>query len=78
VALLTSIGVAGIPSASLVAIAIILGSIGLPAEGIGLILAVDRILDMCRTAVNVFSDSCGAVVIGRMEGEDGILAQQQA
>jgi len=75
VALLTSIGVAGIPAASLVAIAIILASIGLPAEGIGLILAVDRILDMCRTAVNVFSDSCGAVVVGRLEGEDGILRE---
>ncbi len=72
-ALMTSIGVAGIPSASLVAIAIILAAIGLPAEGIGLILAVDRVLDMCRTAVNVFSDSCGAVIIGRTEGEVGIL-----
>ena len=72
-ALMTSIGVAGIPSASLVAIAIILAAIGLPAEGIGLILAVDRVLDMCRTAVNVFSDSCGAVIIGRTEGEQGIL-----
>lgn len=73
-ALMTSIGVAGIPAASLVAIAIILAAIGLPAEAIGLILAVDRVLDMCRTAVNVFSDSCGAVVIGRHEGESGILA----
>ncbi len=73
VALLTSIGVAGIPAASLVAISIILATIGLPAEGIGLILAVDRILDMCRTSVNVFSDSCGAVLIGRFEGEAGIL-----
>ncbi len=72
-ALMTSIGVAGIPSASLVAIAIILAAIGLPAEGIGLILAVDRVLDMARTAVNVFSDSCGAVIIGRTEGEKGIL-----
>ncbi len=72
-ALMTSIGVAGIPSASLVAIAIILAAIGLPAEGIGLILAVDRVLDMARTSVNVFSDSCGAVIIGRTEGEKGIL-----
>jgi Na+/H+-dicarboxylate symporter len=72
-ALLTSIGVAGIPAASLVAIAIILGAVGLPLEGIGLILAVDRILDMMRTAVNVFSDSCGAVVIARSEGETGVL-----
>jgi proton glutamate symport protein len=72
-ALMTSIGVAGIPAASLVAITIILAAIGLPAEAVGLILAVDRLLDMCRTAVNVFSDSCGAVVIGRSEGEQGIL-----
>jgi proton glutamate symport protein len=73
VALLTSIGVAGIPSASLVAISIILSSIGLPMEAIGLIMAVDRVLDMCRTAVNVFSDSVAAVLIGRLEGETGIL-----
>jgi len=72
-ALLTSIGVAGIPSASLVAIAIILAAIGLPLEGIGLVLAVDRVLDMCRTSVNIFSDSCGAVIIGKSEGESGIL-----
>ncbi|HWQ95231.1 MAG TPA: dicarboxylate/amino acid:cation symporter, partial [Gammaproteobacteria bacterium] len=52
-ALLTSIGVAGIPAASLVAIVVILSAVGLPAEGIGLILAVDRLLDMCRTTVNV-------------------------
>ncbi len=69
VALLTSIGVAGIPSASLVAITIILATIGLPLEAIGLILVVDRVLDMCRTAVNVFSDSCAAVTIARLEGE---------
>ena len=82
VALLTSIGVAAIPSASLVAITIVLTSIDLPADmamqGIGLILAVDRILDMTRTAVNVFSDSCGAVIIGRLEGEEGILEQSPA
>ncbi|HIF17185.1 MAG TPA: dicarboxylate/amino acid:cation symporter [Cycloclasticus sp.] len=72
-ALVTSIGVAGIPAASLVAISIILATIGLPLEGIGLILAVDRVLDMCRTSVNVFSDSCGAVIIARSEGEDQIL-----
>jgi proton glutamate symport protein len=77
VALLTSIGVAGIPAASLVAIVVILAAIGLPAEGIGLILAVDRILDMCRTSVNVFSDSCGAVVIARTEGESDILTNRK-
>ena len=68
-ALLTSIGVAGIPSASLVAIALILTAIGLPTEGIGLIMVVDRVLDMCRTSVNVWSDSCGAAIIARTEGE---------
>ncbi len=68
-ALLTSIGVAGIPSASLVAIVIILEAVGLPIEGVGLVLGIDRILDMCRTAVNVFSDTCGAVIIGKSEGE---------
>jgi len=76
VALLTSIGVAGIPAASLVAITIILTAIGLPVEAVGLILAVDRVLDMCRTSVNVFSDSCGAVLIARIEGERGILEEQ--
>ena len=77
IALLTSIGVAGIPAASLVAIVVILSAIGLPAEGVGLILAVDRILDMCRTGVNVFSDSCGAVIIARSEGESGILQNSE-
>ena len=74
IALLTSVGVAGIPSASLVAIAIILGAIGLPLEGIGLLLVTDRVLDMMRTAVNVFSDSCCAVIMAKAEGETGVLA----
>jgi Na+/H+-dicarboxylate symporter len=65
VALLSSTGVAGIPSASLVAIATILAAVGLPAEGLGLILAVDRLLDMCRTAVNVYSDSCASAILAR-------------
>ncbi|KUJ73100.1 sodium:dicarboxylate symporter [Thiomicrospira sp. WB1] len=73
IALTTSIGVAGIPSASLVAISIILVAVGLPAEAIGLLLVVDRLLDMMRTTVNVFSDSVGAVVIARSEGEKDVL-----
>lgn len=76
-ALMTSIGVAGIPSASLVAIIVILNAAGFPEEsigiGIGIVLVVDRVLDMLRTAVNVFGDSCAAVVIGKSEGETGIL-----
>lgn len=76
IALTTSIGVAGIPSASLVAISIILVAVGLPAEAIGLLLVVDRLLDMLRTAVNIFSDSVGAVVIARSEGETDVLADK--
>ena len=57
-ALITSIGVAGIPSASFVAIIVILSSVGLPLEAVGIILGIDRVLDMLRTSVNVFGDSC--------------------
>jgi proton glutamate symport protein len=73
-ALLTSIGVAGVPSASLVAIVVILTALNLPVEGIGLLMVFDRILDMCRTSVNVLSDSCGAVIIARSEGEKTAVA----
>lgn len=69
-ALLSSIGAAGIPMAGFVMISVILTAAGLPLEGVGLILAVDPLLDMFRTATNVWSDSCGAVVIGKSEGED--------
>jgi Na+/H+-dicarboxylate symporter len=68
-ALLASIGAAGIPMAGLVMITIILSYLGLPLEAVGLILAVDRPLDMLRTAVNVWSDSIGAIVIAKSEGE---------
>jgi len=74
-ALFTSIGVAGVPSGSLVAIIVILGSIGLPPEGIGLFLAVDRLLDMARTTVNIFSDSCCAVLVAKTEGEKEVLTK---
>jgi len=68
-ALLASIGAAAIPMAGLVMITVILTAVGLPLEGVGLILAVDRILDMFRTCTNVWSDSCGAVLIAKSEGE---------
>jgi Na+/H+-dicarboxylate symporter len=68
-ALLTSIGVAGIPAASLVAIVIILQALGLPLEAIAIVMATDRILDMMRTTVNVFGDTTAAVVIAASEGE---------
>jgi Na+/H+-dicarboxylate symporter len=73
IALLTSIGVAGIPSASLVAIAIILSAIGLPVEAIGVLFVFDRILDMARTSVNVFGDATCAILVARFQGETGIL-----
>ncbi len=68
-ALLAAIGSAGIPMAGLVMMTIVLNAVGLPLEGIGLILAVDRILDMFRTAVNVYGDTCAALVIAKSEGE---------
>ena len=66
-ALLASIGAAGIPMAGLVMMSIVLNAVGLPLEGVGLIIAVDRLLDMCRTTVNVWSDSCGGFIIGQLE-----------
>ncbi len=68
-ALLSSIGTAGIPMASLVIITIILQVLGLPLELMALILPVDRILDMFRTTANVWGDSCCAVVVAKSEGE---------
>jgi len=68
-ATLASIGAAAIPGAGLVTMVIVLRAVNLPLEGIGMILAVDRILDMLRTAVNVWGDACGAAVVARLEGE---------
>lgn len=68
-ALFSSIGTAAVPMASLVIITIILDVLGLPIEMMALILPVDRILDMFRTATNVWSDSCGAAIIAKSEGE---------
>ncbi len=66
-ATLASIGTAGTPGAGIVTLAIVLGSIGVPLEGIGIILGVDRILDMCRTVVNVTGDAVCAVVVASTE-----------
>lgn len=70
--LLVSIGAAGIPMAGLVMMTIILQAVQLPLEGVALILTVDRILDMLRTAVNVWSDACGTAIIAYSEGERDI------
>ncbi|MCX6252874.1 MAG: dicarboxylate/amino acid:cation symporter [Bacteroidia bacterium] len=69
-ALLAAIGSAGIPMAGLVMMTVVLEAVGLPLEGIGLILAVDRILDMFRTTINVYGDTCCAVIIAKSEGEN--------
>jgi Na+/H+-dicarboxylate symporter len=68
-ALLSSIGTAGVPMASYVAMSIIFTAVGLPMEAIALILPIDRPLDMLRTGVNVFGDTVGAVTIASSEGE---------
>ncbi|MCH8250291.1 MAG: dicarboxylate/amino acid:cation symporter [Proteobacteria bacterium] len=74
IALMTSIGVAGVPSASLVAIAIILAAIGIPLEWLGVLMVFDRILDMCRTSINVWGDACCATIVARLEGEETNVA----
>jgi len=65
--ILGAIGAAGVPGGSLPVIAMILAMFGIPPEGIGIILGVDRLLDMCRTTVNVTGDLVGAVVIAQSE-----------
>lgn len=69
-ALLASVGAAGIPHAGTVMMVVVLSAVGLPTTAVGLILAVDRILDMCRTAVNVWSDSTAAAVLDRFARAD--------
>jgi DAACS family dicarboxylate/amino acid:cation (Na+ or H+) symporter len=69
ICILGGIGTAGVPSGSIPVVAMILGLVGIPGEGIGLILGVDRFLDMCRTVLNVSGDLAAAVVVSRGEGE---------
>ena len=76
--LLTSMGIAGIPSASLISLMVILHTVGVPAEGIGLIMAVDRIVDMFRTTLNVLGNSTCATLLARSEGEEGMLVMSRA
>jgi DAACS family dicarboxylate/amino acid:cation (Na+ or H+) symporter len=66
--ILAGIGTAGVPGGSLPLIVIVLQSVGVPGEGIGVILGVDRILDMCRTTVNVTGDVACAAYVARSEG----------
>lgn len=69
-ATLAAIGAAGVPSAGLVTMIIVLESVGLPAEAYGLVVAVDRVLDMCRTTVNVWGDAIGAAVVDASMPDD--------
>ncbi|MEN6575968.1 MAG: dicarboxylate/amino acid:cation symporter [Phycisphaerales bacterium] len=70
-AVLASIGTAGIPGAGVIMLAIVLGSVGVPLQGIGIIMGVDRFLDMCRTVVNITGDAVCAVVVASTEGQLG-------
>ena len=67
---LAGIGTAGVPGGSLPLVALVLQSVNVPPEGIGIILGVDRILDMCRTTLNVTGDVLVAVCVDRMEAAD--------
>jgi DAACS family dicarboxylate/amino acid:cation (Na+ or H+) symporter len=77
VCILAGIGTAGVPAGSLPVIALILGAIGVPPEGIGLILGVDRFLDMCRTVLNVVGDLVAATVISRLSSASEVQADAQ-
>jgi DAACS family dicarboxylate/amino acid:cation (Na+ or H+) symporter len=64
---ITAIGAAGIPGGSIPFLIVVLGMFGIPPEGIAIVLGIDRILDMCRTIVNVAGDLVTASIVERME-----------
>jgi proton glutamate symport protein len=74
-AVLASIGTAPVPGVGIIMLIIILKSVGVPEQGIALILGIDRILDMCRTITNVTGDAAGAVIIANSENE--LIATKQ-
>ena len=74
VCILGGVGTAGVPAGSLPVVAMILGMVGVPPEGIGLVLGVDRLLDMCRTTLNVTGDLVAATVISAAEGDQPVSA----
>ena len=77
VCILGGIGTAGVPAGSLPVVAMILAMVGVPAEGIGLILGVDRFLDMCRTTLNVTGDLVIATVVSRGEADPATAAEDE-
>ncbi len=66
---LASIGTAGVPGVGLIMLSMVFAQVGLPIEGIGLILGVDRLLDMIRTAVNVSGDAAVSAIVAKSEGK---------
>lgn len=78
-ATLASIGTAGVPGVGLITLALVLQQVGLPVEGIALIIGVDRLLDMIRTAINVTGDAAVSTIVGRTEGkfDEAIFSEQR-
>ncbi|SHH02228.1 dicarboxylate/amino acid:cation symporter [Tepidibacter thalassicus] len=68
-ATLASVGTAGVPGVGMITLSMVLQSVGLPVEGIALIIGIDRILDMCRTVINITGDSVCTIVVSKTEGE---------
>ena len=71
IAALSSIGTAGVPGAGMIMLSLVLTSVGLPLQAIGLIAGIDRVLDMARTMVNVTGDAMVSVVVAKSENEMG-------
>ena len=76
-AVITAIGTAGIPSGSIPLLMMVLGMVGVPMEGIAIILGVDRILDMCRTVLNVTGDLVTATIVARVEAATGAVSGEE-
>lgn len=76
--ILGGIGTVGVPAGSLPVVALICAMVGVPPEGIGLILGVDRFLDMCRTTLNVTGDLAASVVVARGESDSTMQAQAKS
>jgi len=79
-ATMASIGAAGVPGVGLITLALVLEQVGLPVEGIALIIGVDRLLDMMRTVVNITGDGTVATIVARSEGkfDDAVFADDNA
>ncbi|MEM9723757.1 MAG: cation:dicarboxylase symporter family transporter, partial [Bacteroidota bacterium] len=69
-ATLASVGAAGVPGAGMITLALVLGTIGVPETGLALIFGVDRLIDMCRTTINIIGDLTLTLVMAKTEGED--------